>query len=94
MDHNHVGLRQLGQNVSRVMERIKRGEVLVVTEFGKPIAKISPVREPQTLEEAVQMGQVTQPTANLADFFARERLPASGGQSLSEVLERMRRDER
>ncbi|AVG24183.1 Phd-like antitoxin [Pontimonas salivibrio] len=94
MDNTHVGLRQLGQNVSRVMERVKRGEILVVTEFGKPIAKISPVREPQTLEEAVEMGQITPASADLAEFLAREPLPSGDGELLSETLERMRRDER
>ncbi|MDR9396595.1 type II toxin-antitoxin system prevent-host-death family antitoxin [Pontimonas sp.] len=94
MGNNHVGLRQLGQNVSRVLERVKRGEVLVVTEFGKPIAKISPVGEPRTLEEAVEMGQVTPPTADLRDFLARGPLPSADGEPLSDILERMRRDER
>jgi len=94
VDNNHVGLRQLGQNVSRVMERVKRGEILVVTEFGKPIAKISPVREPQTLEEAIEMGQITPASADLAEFLAQEPLPSGDGETLSETLERMRRDER
>ena len=42
MDNNQVGLRDLGQNVSRVLARIKQGETLTVTEHGAPIATLSP----------------------------------------------------
>ena len=94
MENNHVGLRQLGQNVSRVLDRVKQGEVLVVTEFGKPIARISPVGEPRTLEEAISMGVVTPASEDWRDLLTDELLPQGEGESVSETLQRLRHDER
>ena len=37
-----MGMRDLGQNVSRVLARVKKGESLVVTDHGRPVARPGP----------------------------------------------------
>jgi prevent-host-death family protein len=40
-----VGVRELRQQASRVLDLVKRGEVIVVTEHGTPIAEIVPIKK-------------------------------------------------
>jgi len=40
-----VGVRELRQNLSRYLERVKEGESLVVTERGREVARLVPSRE-------------------------------------------------
>ena len=51
VDNDRVGLRELGQNVSRVLNRVKQRETLVVTEHGQPIAHLAPYQAENELEE-------------------------------------------
>lgn len=37
-----VGVRELRQNLSRYLERVRRGEVLVVTDRGEEVARLVP----------------------------------------------------
>lgn len=53
-----VGVRELRQNLSRYLERVKDGEALIVTERGREVARLVPSR-PDTqpyLELAAQLG--------------------------------------
>ena len=40
-----VGVRELRQNASQVLDLVKRGEVIIVTERGKPIAELQPIKK-------------------------------------------------
>ena len=40
----HVGLREANQHFSRIMQRVRAGEEVVLTERGKPFARIVPIR--------------------------------------------------
>lgn len=40
-----VGIRELRQNLSVYIERVKAGETLEVTEHGKPVAALGPLPE-------------------------------------------------
>lgn len=40
-----VGVRELRQNLSVYLDRVKQGEVLEVTEHGHPVAVLAPLRE-------------------------------------------------
>jgi prevent-host-death family protein len=54
-----VGVRQLKNQLSRFLARVKKGEVLAVTERGREIAVISPVSSatvPKELAEMVTSG--------------------------------------
>ncbi len=41
-----VGVRELRQNLSVYLRRVGRGEALVVTERGRPVATLQPIVEP------------------------------------------------
>jgi prevent-host-death family protein len=62
-----VGVRELRQNLSRYLERVKDGETLTVTERGHEVARLVPSHtaiDPYYLEVAEQYG-ATIPTRNL-----------------------------
>lgn len=62
-----VGVRELRQNLSRYLDRVKDGETLTVTERGHEVARLVPSHDaidPYYLEMAEQYG-ATVPTRNL-----------------------------
>lgn len=90
-----MGLRDLGQNVSRVLARIKQGETLIVTEHGAPIATLSPYREASSLAELIARGEASPPTGGLPEFLATPLLEVVPGEATaSEALRQMREDPR
>jgi prevent-host-death family protein len=54
-----AGIRDLRNNLSRYLERVKAGEELTVTEHGRPIARITPIREESRYDALVREGLVT-----------------------------------
>lgn len=70
-----VGVRELRQNLSRYLERVKAGETLTVTERGREVARLSPSRpdiDPLYLELAERYG-ATVPDGDLLE--ASRHLP-------------------
>jgi prevent-host-death family protein len=64
-----VGVRELRQNLSRYLERVKEGETLTVTERGHEVARLVPSHanaDPYYLELAETYG-ATVPTTRLVD---------------------------
>lgn len=64
-----VGVRELRQNLSRYLERVKEGETLTVTERGHEVARLVPspsAVDPYYLELAEKYG-ATIPSGNLLD---------------------------
>lgn len=64
-----VGVRELRQNLSRYLERVKDGETLTVTERGREVARLVPSGpdiDPYYLELAEKYG-ATIPTRRLVD---------------------------
>jgi prevent-host-death family protein len=53
-----VGVRELRQNLSVYVQRVKRGETLVVTERGKPVARLMPAVGDSVLDRMIADGQV------------------------------------
>jgi prevent-host-death family protein len=45
-----MGLREANQNFSKAIKAIKSGKAIVLTERGKPIATITPIREAKSDE--------------------------------------------
>lgn len=41
-----VTVRELQQNIRRVMEQVERGETVEVTRRRRPVARLTPIREP------------------------------------------------
>ncbi|GHF18551.1 antitoxin [Amycolatopsis deserti] len=48
LDDHSVGLRELRHNTSEVLARVRHGETVDITEYGKLIARIVPVEERET----------------------------------------------
>lgn len=67
-----VGVRELRQNLSRYLERVKAGEALDVTEHGRLVARLSPAADPSDVyaDVAARFG-ATIPTARLEEAIAR-----------------------
>ncbi len=38
-----IGIRELREDLSRAIKRVRRGQVLVVTDHGQPVARIVPI---------------------------------------------------
>ena len=85
-------MRDLGQNVSRVLTRVKEGESLVVTEHGRPVARLVPYTTGTSLDEMIASGEVTPPSGDLQEFLARHK-PVESEILGSEVLQEMRDEE-
>lgn len=65
-----IGVRELRQNLSVYLDRIKEGETLVVTEHGREVALLMPLpkREMDVLERMVAEGRATAPTTSLKNL--------------------------
>jgi prevent-host-death family protein len=91
---NRVGIRSLKQNASAVLERVKRGESVEVTERGEPIALIIPIPEPaHVVERLISEGRATPPTGSLSDL-PPPMAPRPGRRLPSEILRELREYER
>ncbi len=44
MQKNSISVRELQQNLKRVMARVERGQVIEVTRRSRPVARLAPVR--------------------------------------------------
>ena len=89
-----VGIRELRQNLSIYVDRVKDGETLEVTEHGQPVAQLRPIpASTSILERLIAEGKAT-PAKN-----PRAPLPTPipllpGEEPLSETLRKMRDEER
>jgi prevent-host-death family protein len=87
---DRVGIRELRQYASRYLARVQRGESLEVTDRGRPVALLVPVRE-DGWEQLVLSGRVTPPT-DPADVL--DEPPAEHGIDASGRLAALRDQER
>ena len=90
-----MGVRELRQNLSRYLERVKDGETLTVTERGHEVARLVPSHgaiDPHYLKLAEKYG-ATLPRRSLLDAIdslpARRRRPAG---TTDAFLDESRRD--
>lgn len=91
-----IGVREVRQNLSVYLQRVKNGEAFTVTEHGRPVAVLAPLPpDDDPLADLVAAGRVVLPTAELMDLSAPLPPLDDGGPTLSTVLQRMRdEDER
>jgi prevent-host-death family protein len=88
-----IGLRELNQNPSRAVARVRAGESLLVTDRGKPILRMVPEAESSgTLSRLVVEGTATAPAEQgMPDLIPDLALESD---SLSDVLLADRQRER
>jgi len=82
---SEVGVRELRDHLSRYLERVKAGEELIVTEHGRPIARLAAPRPRDRWDELVGRGLI-RPALRPATDIDIDNLPEVPGFSLSEYL--------
>jgi prevent-host-death family protein len=75
---DRVGVRELRQNLSVYLERVRAGERLEVTDRGQPVAALIPLPTPATaLERLVATGRVRPPDADLLELPVPKGRPST-----------------
>ncbi|MDR3202326.1 MAG: type II toxin-antitoxin system prevent-host-death family antitoxin [Bifidobacteriaceae bacterium] len=85
-----VGIRELKQNASQVVARAGAGEVLTITDRGRPVARLVPLVQDR-VQELVEAGLAIAPRGELR---FPEPTPRREGPTLSEMVIAAREDER
>ena len=89
---DQVPIRELRNFTSRVLDRVKNGAIIEVTERGRPVARLVPV-EMDELEQLRALG-LLEPREDPGDPLDIEPLELAPGLPLpSETLRQMRADE-
>lgn len=88
-----VGVRELRQNLSVYLDRVKEGETLTVTEHGHDVALLTPLpkKAMNVLERLVAEGKAIAPTKSLRNL----RLPKPGPPGLprsEDIISEMREE--
>ncbi|MGH3729368.1 MAG: type II toxin-antitoxin system Phd/YefM family antitoxin [Micromonosporaceae bacterium] len=92
-DHT-VGLRELRHNTREVLGRVRHGETIDVTDYGRLIARITPVEDRPpvpTMARLVESGRAR--LATRPGYRPRMR-PSDGTDRLSDALQSLRDEER
>jgi prevent-host-death family protein len=84
-----VGVRELKQNASRVLDRVKAGESLEVTERGRPVARLTPIDLGTDPDLLVEMGELA---PGDQDVLAGRPVSIASNARLSDELEALRDD--
>jgi prevent-host-death family protein len=91
-----IGVRELRRDASRWLARVRAGEVIVVTDRGRPLAEIVPLRESRGYSALVAEGRIAPGSGRslrdvLRDLDADP--PPDEGPPVSEALAALRQDE-
>ena len=87
-----VGVRELRQNLSIYLDRVKKGEALTVTEHGNAVAILRPLpAASNVLDRLMAEGRATAPSRSVADLPRPLTLRLT--KPLPEILDELR-DER
>lgn len=88
-----VGIRELRQRASELLRLVEQGETIEVTDRGRPVALLTPVPEGSVLDRLRASGELEPATSDIADLPPPLVL-TPGAELPSQVLARLRRDER
>jgi prevent-host-death family protein len=86
-----IPIRTLNQDTAGVLARVEGGEVVEITNRGRPIARIVPVPD-DPMADLVAAGVVLPPT--ITGAFPMPAVPAPPGVDAGEVVSAMRDEER
>lgn len=87
-----VGIRELRQNLSVYLRRVRKGERFVVTDRNEPVARLEPLPDDEDpLERLIEEGVLSRPTGDLLDV---EPLPPDPDDpyALTHALEEQREE--
>jgi prevent-host-death family protein len=87
-----VGVRELRQRASELLRLVERGETVEITDRGRPVALLGPLPSGGPIEQLRKAGEIDPASSVLDDLPAP--VPSVGAELPSQVLARLRRDER
>ena len=88
-----IGVRELRQRASELLRRVEQGETIEVTDRGRRVAILAPPPEGGRLDRLRALGEIDPATGDLDDL-PEPLVLAPGIEHPSEVLSRLRRNER
>ena len=83
-----VGIRELRAHLSRYLDQVREGDEIVVTDRGKPIARISPTNGRSRIDELIAAGVLT-PPVNRGPRTVPKPTKIKGG--ISDLVDEQRR---
>ncbi|MGH1505572.1 MAG: type II toxin-antitoxin system Phd/YefM family antitoxin [Acidimicrobiales bacterium] len=87
---SEVGIRELKNSLSRYLDRVRAGEEVIVTDRGRPVARLSPVDASENrLADLVDAGLVRVPSGSRRRHLPTRRIKPSG--SVSDLVAEQRR---
>lgn len=90
---DHVGVRELRQNLSIYLDRVVAGESLEVTDRGRVVAMLVPLRAQATLvDRLIASGRATPATRRLEDVPRLGRTERGLGARAQQALQDLRED--
>ena len=87
-----VGVRELRQSASQLLDQVKNGLVIEITEHGVPVAQLVPINK-SLYEEYLESRRII-PARNPNRVFTMPKGKISKGKQLSEILIEDRREAR
>ena len=96
LESNSVGVRELRQNASVLLRRVKAGEIIEITEHGNPVAHLVSI-EPSSYNEYLEKklrSRIIPPKEPNQKITMADILVRDGERPLSEILQENRESEK
>lgn len=87
-----VGVRELRQSASQILDRVKNGTVVEITEHGVLVARLVPIKN-SLYEEYIESGLIT-PAINSDWRPTKNPIQIEGSKGSTELLMELRAEER
>ncbi len=90
-----VGVRELRQNLSVYLRRVKEGVTLEVTEHGRPVARLAPLpdQEMDILDRMIAEGRATSAVGSIDDVLPlRPKVDRATAERLMQALREQREE--
>jgi prevent-host-death family protein len=92
-----IGVRELRRYASRWLARVRAGETILVTDRGRPVARLAPVEEPAGYDRLVAEGMIapgmSRSLVDVLDGLDAD-IPPDEGYSVTQALYDLRASER
>ncbi|MCV7023637.1 type II toxin-antitoxin system prevent-host-death family antitoxin [Mycolicibacterium novocastrense] len=70
-----IGVRELRQYATRYLERVSAGEIIEVTNQGRPVARLMPIATDPAWVELINAGEVTPAQRPRTDLLTAAPIP-------------------
>lgn len=85
-----VGVRELRDHLSAWLERVKAGEEIVITERGRPVARIARTTGRERLDELIALGLVTPAQRPRTSLNEIQRVRLGPGPPIEDIVAKNR----